>query len=241
VGDLTWGYALVRTSVILTLILTLIAGWQLSHVGVAGADVSPTYHELPWTGEAGVSQSARCASISPGYACTDGGYASWLAHPSGWAWSDYGGSYPSHNSYGPHNCTLYVAFLLQQSGVTLSWSANATDWAVEAVSNGAVVNPTPAVGSVAQWNSGHVAFVDAVTAHYISITSDNFQPYDVETMPGGFSDSFNIARNSPAMPDNFIHFARPWHCSSIFCTQALATTSLFKANSPHAVKHLFVH
>ena len=72
-----------------------------------------------------------------------------------------------------------------------------------------VVNPTPAVGSVAQWNTGHVAFVDAVTPHYILITSDNFQPYGVATMPGGFSDSFYIARNSPAMPDNFIHFATP--------------------------------
>jgi len=226
VGNFTWGDALVRASVLLALFLTLTAGWQLSLIGVAGANVSQSFHELPWTGEAGVSQSPRCASISPGYACTVGGYAAWLSHPSGWAWSDYGGSYPSHNTYGPHNCTLYVAYRLQESGITLSWSANAFNWASEAVSNGAVVNPTPAVGSVAQWNTGHVAYVDAVTAHYILITSDNFQPYDVETMPGGFSDSFDIARNSPAMPDNFIHFARPSRCSSLFCTRASSTASL---------------
>jgi len=209
VGHFTWGYALVRMSVLLALLLTLIAGWQLSLAGVAGANVSQSFHELPWTGEHGVVQSSRCVTISPGYACTVGGYATWLSHPSGWAWSDYGGSYPSHNRYGPHNCTLYVAYRLQVTGITLSWSANAFNWASEAVSNGAVVNSTPAVGSVAQWNTGHVAFVDAVTAHYIVITSDNFQPYGVTTMPGGFTDSFEIARHSPAMPDNFIHFATP--------------------------------
>jgi surface antigen len=206
---LTWSYASVRKLVPLPLILMLGAGSQLMFSGVASANVSESFHELPWTGEAGVSQSATCASISPGYACTVGGYAAWLTHPSGWAWGDYGGSYPSHNAYGPHNCTLYVAYLLQESGITLSWSANASYWASAAASNGAVVNQTPAVGSVAQWNSGHIAFVDAVTAHYILITSDNFQPYGVGEMPGGFSDSFDIARNSPAMPDNFIHIATP--------------------------------
>jgi surface antigen len=204
-----WSYAVVRTSVLLVLLLTLIAGVQASIVGAASATVGESFHELPWTGEAGVSQSSRCASVTPGYDCTIGGYAAWLTHPSGWAWNDYGGSYPSHNAYGPHNCTLYVAYLLQEGGIALSWSANASDWAIEAATNGAVVNQTPTAGSVAQWNSDHIAFVDAVAARYIVITSDNFQPYDVGTMPGGFTDSFDIARNSPAMPDNFIHFASP--------------------------------
>ena len=98
---------------------------------------------------------------------------------------------------------------MQESGITLSWSANAFDWASTAASNGAVVNQTPAVGSVAQWNSDHIAFVDAVTPNFIVITSDNFQPYGAGTMPGGFTDSFDISRHSPAMPDNFIHFATP--------------------------------
>jgi surface antigen len=208
-GRFTWSYASVRLPVTTALLLVVLAGTQLCTTGAASAAVSESYHELPWTGEVGVSQSPRCASISPGYACTVGGYAAWLTHPSGWAWNDYGGSYPSHNVYGPHNCTLYVAYLLQESGITLNWSANASYWAVDAARNGAVVNQTPTAGSVAQWNSGHIAFVDAVTANYIVITSDNFQPYDVGTMPGGFTDSFDIARDSPAMPDNFIHFAVP--------------------------------
>jgi surface antigen len=209
IGRFTCGYAPVRTVALLALLLALIVGSQVSLSAVASANVSESYHELPWTGEAGVSQSPRCAAISPGYACTVGGYAAWLTHPGGWAWSFYGGSYPSHNAYGPHNCTLYVAYRLQESGINLSWSANASYWAAEAASNGAVVNQIPVVGSVAQWNSGHIAFVDAVNANSILITSDNFQPYDVGTTPGGFTDSFIIARNSPAMPDNFIHFATP--------------------------------
>lgn len=189
--------------------LSLVAVSQLMLSGAANANVSASLHELPWTGEVGVSQSPKCASISPGYACTEGGYAAWLTHPSGWAWSDYGGSYPSHNAYGPHNCTLYVAYLLQESGISLTWSANAFAWASTAASNGAVVNQIPSVGSVAQWNSDHIAFVDAVTPNYIVITSDNFQPKGVGTLPGGFSDSFDIARHSPAMPDNFVHFTVP--------------------------------
>src|SRR5271154_2516119 len=175
IGHFTWSYAPVRILVLSALAFTLFAGLQLSIADVAGAAVSESFHEMPWTGEAGVSQSPRCAAISPGYACTVGGYAAWLTHPSGWAWGDYGGSYPSHNTFGPHNCTLYVAYLLQESGISLSWSANAFDWASEAASNGAIVNQTPSAGSVAQWNSDHIAFVDAVTPTYIVITSDNFQ------------------------------------------------------------------
>lgn len=171
--------------------------------------MSTSAHEEPWTGEAGVSASAICSGESPSYACTVAGYAAWLKNPSGWAWNFYGGSEPSHNAYGPHNCTLYVAYRLQAAGLTLSWSANAYDWASTAAANGELVNQTPSVGSVAQWNNGHVAYVDAVTVHYIVITSDNYQPYGDSTMPGGFTDSFDISRNSPAMPDNFIHFSLP--------------------------------
>jgi surface antigen len=182
---------------------------QFFAASVASATVNATYHEMPWTGEAGVSQSSRCAAVSPNYACTVGGYAAWLTHPSGWAWRFYGGAMPSHNAYGPHNCTLYVAYRLQERGIDLSWSSNAFDWASAAASHGATVNQTPTPGSVAQWNSGHIAYVDEVTSRYILITSDNYQPYGAGTMPGGFTDSFIISLNSPARPDNFIRFAAP--------------------------------
>jgi surface antigen len=205
----TRSYAWVKLLTLCSLIASLAVSSQIGNPLVAGAAVKQSFHQLPWTGQNGVSQSSQCASISPGYACTIGGYAAWLKHPTGWAWSDYGGSFPSHNAFGPHNCTLYVAYLLQEDNITLSWSANASGWATEAAANGAVVNQIPSVGSVAQWNSNHIAFVDAVTAHYIVITSDNFQPQNVSTMPGGFTDSFIIPRQSSSMPDNFIHFAAP--------------------------------
>jgi surface antigen len=220
ISRFTWTYASVRALALFATLGTVFFASLFSFTGVAGANVSATYHEMPWTGEAGVSQSSRCTTISPSYACTVGSYANWLASPSGWAWSFYGGSMPSHNSYGPHNCTLYVAYRLQQRGITLSWSSNAYSWASAAASNGATVNQTPTPGSVAQWNSGHVAYVDAVTSHYILITSDNYQPYGAGTMPGGFTDSFIISLKSPAMPDNFVHFAAP----PAPVTQVLAVT-----------------
>jgi surface antigen len=204
-----WTYAPVRACAALATLATILVATQFSLTDIASANVSATYHEMPWTGEPGVSQSSRCVTISPSYACTVGGYAQWLTNPSGWAWNFYGGSMPSHNSYGPHNCTLYVAYRLQERGITLSWSSNAFDWASAAAANGAIVNQTPTPGSVAQWNTGHIAYVDAVTPRYILITSDNYQPYGAGTMPGGFTDSFIISLNSPAMPDNFVRIPTP--------------------------------
>ncbi len=203
------GHALLRVSLLATLSVAIISATQASFPGIARAGVSQSWHQLPWSGKVGVTPSARCANASPGYACTLGGYGAWIAHPSGWAWQYYGGSNPSYNAYGPHNCTLYVAYRLQENGVTLNWSANGSAWATSAANHGASVNQTPTVGSVAQWNVGHVAYVEAVTSKYILITADNFQPYGAGTLPGGFSDSYIISRNSPAMPDNFIHFVVP--------------------------------
>jgi len=208
-GHFVRGYVRVTGISLGSCLLVLALGAQALVSTCASAATSASVHEEPWTGEAGVRASSICAGESPSYACTVAGYGAWLKNPSGWAWNFYGGSEPSHNAYGPHNCTLYVAYRLQAAGLTLTWSANAYDWASVAAANGEVVNQTPSVGSVAQWNSGHVAYVDAVTAHYIVITSDNYQPYGVSTMPGGFTDSFDISRRSPAMPDNFIHFSLP--------------------------------
>jgi surface antigen len=177
--------------------------------GNAGSSsVASTDHATPWSNEAGVT--VLC-SPTPSYSCTDGGYASWLSSPSGWAWSNYGGSWPSYDSYGPHNCTLYAAYRLQSSGVgSPGWSANADDWASDAASHGLLVNQTPSVGAIAQWNSpstgGHVAYVEQVTSSYIIVTADNYESSSATYMPGGWTDSYKISLGSPAIPDNFIHF-----------------------------------
>ena len=108
---------------------------------------------------------------SSGYTCVDPAYAAWLANPSGWAWKYYG-PWGSTNSYGYHNCTTYAAFRLMENGLPYpGWYDNAgpvtgqgLGWAADASAHGVVVNQTPAVGAIAQWqgDSGHVAYVDQV-------------------------------------------------------------------------------
>jgi hypothetical protein len=106
-----------------------------------------------------------------------------------------------------------VAYRLQEEGINLGWSAFADSWATEAAApgGGGTVDQTPSVGSVAQWNyspnQGHVAFVEQVTSTYIVVTADNYESSSASYMPGGWTDSYEIDLNSPAMPDNFIHFA----------------------------------
>jgi surface antigen len=175
----------------------------------ASASVATTTHETPWQSEVGVT--VLC-SPNASYSCTDDGYSTWVADPSGWAWTDYGNGIASENSFGPHNCTLYVAYRLEEGGLAYpGWHGNADDWATDAAAAGATVNQTPAVGAVAQWNNpstgGHVAYVEQVTSSYIVVTADNYQPSTATFMPGGYTDSYEIALTSPAMPDNFIHLA----------------------------------
>jgi len=183
--------------------VALWAKGQILSSSSGGTHVASTQDETPWRGEAGVT--VLCAP-TPGYSCTDGGYSSWLASPHGWPWSWYGGNWPSYNSYGPHNCTLYVAFRLQQDGKSAAWYDNANKWASDAAAHGTTVNQSPSVGSVAQWNRNHVAYVEQVTSTYIVVTADNYQASSASYMPGGWTDSYEISLNSPAMPDNFIHF-----------------------------------
>lgn len=195
---LQWALALSSSFVLLAATTSL----------AASASAAITTHETPWAGEVGVT--VLCAP-SPSYACTDDTYSTWAASPSGWAWTEYGNGIASENSYGPHNCTLYVADRLQESGLAYpGWHDNADNWATDAATAGTAVNQLPAIGAVAQWNNpstgGHVAFVEGVTSSYIVVTADNYQPSTATFMPGGYTDSYEIALTSPAMPDNFIHF-----------------------------------
>ena len=59
------------------------------------------------------------------------------------------------------------------------------------------MDQNPIVGSIAQWNNGHVAYVEAVSGTYIVTTSDSY---------GGGTDRLKIMWASKYMPDNFIHF-----------------------------------
>jgi hypothetical protein len=82
---------------------------------------------------------------------------------------------------------------------------NANKW--DTLAHPALVNQTPAVGSIAQWNGGrfgHVGYVEAVTPTYIDVSSDNA---DVN-----YTIRHRIMRSSAYMPDNFIHYtlSRSW-------------------------------
>jgi hypothetical protein len=65
------------------------------------------------------------------------------------------------------------------------------------------------VGAVAQWNlvtgePGHVAYVTGMDPTGITVTMDDF--YTLSPWPNGYTAEIHIDTNSPAYPDNFIHF-----------------------------------
>ena len=155
-------------------------------------------------GVVGVDEPAGASSgtyqcSDPGYSCTTGGYNATTAQSSGWPWSYYGGSYASYNSYGPHNCTLYAAFRLENEGITLNWHANGSDWARVGAANGVKVDTTPSVGAIAQWDAGHVAYVEAITPRGVVITDDNYS--------GSYTTKQLLTKTSN-WPSHFLHFAR---------------------------------
>ncbi len=138
--------------------------------------------------------SGSCRSYQ--YACVGGGYAASAATTgNGWAWRYYGevGAGGIGTPSGPHNCTLYVAWRLQQNGMAdpgRSWG-NASRWGTNLPSN-----HTPAIGAVAWWQSGnHVAYVEQISADgsQVRVTADNYVP----TGAGGYTDSGWISVNAP--------------------------------------------
>ena len=192
-------------SAILTLVLFL-------HTTVPTAPTPPaavatTQHQHPSLGVSGVSTPYLCGPDS-GYSCTPG-YTG--TNASGWARQYYGCPYASGCSAGtPHNCTLYVSYRLMQNGVQdPGWYDNANNWANQANSRHVPVDQVPAVGAIAQWNSGigHVAYVEGSDASGITLAMDDWSsPSITPKWPTGYTARVHIATGSPAWPDNFIHF-----------------------------------
>ena len=182
----------------LVLSISLLAG------SPGSAAVATTQHELPGSGSPGVMVECQSA----GYSCTPGYSGS---NATGWAWVDYGcPSYAAGCAAGtPHNCTLYAAFRLMRNGYgNPGWSGNADQWAEKASAHGTLVNQTPDVGAIAEWNSdgdGHVAYVESSDSGGITLTMDDWS--DRAPYPNGYTAEMHIAPGSPAWPDNFIHFA----------------------------------
>jgi surface antigen len=118
-----------------------------------------------------------------------------------------------------HNCTRYVAFRLAEEGVAPSKSwGNAYQWGNGHPANplppGTQENQTPAIGSVAYWNSGttvggaygHVGVVDWIGSdsggQYILVSNDNFPV----TGQAGYTAVMKIYMTSPYRPTAYLHF-----------------------------------
>ncbi len=117
---------------------------------------------------------------------------------SGWTSPEYG--------YGYRNCTDYVAWKLNQVGTPISggWG-NGNQWDEHAtgVYN---VDTQPAVGAVAQWNTGsfgHVAYVEAYdsTTHVVRVSEYNYN------LDGNYKNDrqFDINNSSSGRPEKYIH------------------------------------
>ena len=139
-----------------------------------------------------------------GFSCASAGYNGTAAQFNENGWTS--GVYWSAGSSGPngsrHNCTTYAAYRLEQNNYAYpNWSGDGGQWARQAQAHGTLVNQTPAVGAIAQWNftrdGGDVAYVEVVTSAYIEVTGDAY------TEGTGRQ---RIAVGSPYWPDNFIHF-----------------------------------
>jgi surface antigen len=130
------------------------------------------------------AQAATVLCSSAGYACTTGNYAG----QSTWG-------YPLDSN--GHNCTNYAAYKLAQNGAANPGNlGDANNWDTNAAAKGFPVDNNPVVGSIAQWNNQHVAYVEVVHPDYVETTDDSW---------GGGTRRMKYYRNQSGWPDNFIH------------------------------------
>lgn len=143
------------------------------------------------------------------------------------AWKAARGEFNDQSFWGMdpgHNCTNYVAWKLTLAGVQRPFTnpGNASTWAARAAADGYLVDHTPAVGAVAQWDSfaggngidGHVAYVEEVYADGTILVSEDYWHGGDQTGPLTF-------RTLPASEvSNFIHYID----TSDWLRQALSTS-----------------
>ncbi len=149
----------------------------------------------------GTAMSASAAEVCSGDEC-DGG-----------AWQLARGEFNEVSYWGMdegHNCTNYVAWRLKADGVHRPFTnpGNASTWAERAEFDGYLVNHTPAVGAVAQWNGfdfgygidGHVAYVEQVNDDGTILVSEDYWNGGSQVGPLTYR-TLNAADVS-----NFIHY-----------------------------------
>lgn len=109
-----------------------------------------------------------------------------------------------------HNCTNYVAWKLITNGVARPRTSpgDASTWAINAYRDGFVVDATPTVGAVAQWDAfaggygaaGHVAYVEKVNDDGTVLLSEDYWHEGDQTGPLTFR---TVAASSV---QHFIHY-----------------------------------
>ncbi|NQL66107.1 YSIRK-type signal peptide-containing protein [Streptococcus suis] len=120
-------------------------------------------------------------------------------------------------------CTSFVAFRLSTTnGFTLPRAyGNADVWGYRAQREGYRVDMNPAIGSVAWWNSMHVAWVSAINGDMVEIEEYNFN----------YNESYNkrwIHKNSVS---GYIHFKDLTGYSGATTTTPVSTTPTKPASS----------
>jgi surface antigen len=195
---------LLKRSKLFVASLILLTGGSLAFAARAEAAVAGTMHSIPGAVLIrNTTQGVWGICVLKNYACTGGGYTGSGTQTGNDAWYQQfwiAGSPDVNDPTKRHNCTTYAGFRQWLNGVPkpVGFRGGALDWAKNAANLGIRVDQTPKVGAVAQWNRGHVAYVDDVGIDYIEITADNFNARTTE--------HFLIRNGSPYWPDNFIHF-----------------------------------
>jgi len=107
------------------------------------------------------------------------------------------------DDWGMYNreCTSWCAWKLHKKGYnivhsTKDWNANRWDDNARAI--GITVNKTPEVGAIAQWDSNHVAYVEAVNGNDVTLSEYNY------AVVGGYH-TRTVAKTAI---QNFIHFIK---------------------------------
>ncbi len=108
-----------------------------------------------------------------------------------------------------NNCTNFSAYRLSRDGIANPGNlGNANTWDDRARAKGFVVDQKPKVGTIAQWNSNHVAYVDWVSAdgNKVAISESGYGGTVLGVTYTSMSGRRILTRGTSSWPSNFIHF-----------------------------------
>jgi len=133
-------------------------------------------------------------SAPPAYAGTDDYPAKWRDIP-------ISSTFDTWRMYN-RQCTSFVAFRLSsRNGFEMPFYNDASGWGEDARARGYRVDTTPAVGAVAWWSYGHLAWVEAVNPNGTVVTEE--YNWRVNGVPDGAYHRRTIAATAPT---GYIHF-----------------------------------